>query len=60
MTVYIYNASDGRLKHSLSGAYEAIILNISEGEDFTLTAPPNNHDKWHWIDDRWTAYDTAN
>lgn len=53
MPVYIYETSTGLMQYQDMGSPQNVIDDIPIGCDFTLKAPPNNHDKWRWIDDKW-------
>lgn len=53
--VYVYSTDTGLLVSELTGICDIVILNITEGEDFTLTAPPDYAHTWRWVDDKWVA-----
>ena len=59
MEMHVYSTSSGEYISSFSGDIDMLMLNIKEGQDFTLEPPPNTYEKWQWIDDKWVADDTA-
>lgn len=58
--LYIYKKSTGLFGYSDTGVPEYVLLDIPQEFDFTLTPPPNTHETWYWIDNKWTTDDTAN
>ena len=60
MEMHVYSTSSGEYISSFSGDIDMLMLNIKEGQDFTLEPLPNNHEKWYWIDNKWVADNTAN
>ena len=57
--LYIYDKKTGLYKYSDTGPEDYVFIDMPEGTDFTLTAPPNTYEKWYWIDSKWTTDDTA-
>ncbi len=55
ITIYIYSLSTGLMISELTGTYDAVILNVREGFDFTLTPPPDYNHVWRWIENKWVA-----
>lgn len=53
--LYIYKKSTGLFEYSDTGVPEYVLLDIPQGFDFTLAQPPNTHEKWYWIDSKWTT-----
>ena len=59
MNIYIYDKKTKVLVYQDSGGAADIVRDIPVDCDFTLTPPPNTHEKWRWIDNKWVADDTA-
>tara|TARA_R110000751_G_scaffold69578_1_gene141244 strand:- start:204 stop:383 length:180 start_codon:yes stop_codon:yes gene_type:complete len=55
MEIHVYNTDSGEYISSLSGDIDMLMLNIKEGQDFTLESLPYSYGQWRWIDDKWVA-----
>lgn len=58
--LYVYDKKTRLYKYSDAGLEDYVLVDIPEGFDFTLAPPPNTHEKWKWIDNKWVADNTAN
>lgn len=59
ITLYILD-KEGYLDCKRIGNPNNIMYAIEyEDKDFTLTQPPNTHEQWRWIDNKWVADNTA-
>lgn len=58
--LYIINKISGKYLYEDFGPAADVICDLGEDEDFTLVKPPDSRDIWFWIDNKWTADDTAN
>lgn len=59
MQLFIYRKSDGVFMYEDTGSTDGIIYDLGIDKDFTLTPPPNSHEQWRWIDNKWVADNTA-
>ncbi|MGP5553529.1 hypothetical protein [Psychrobacter celer] len=57
--LYVYDKHDKHLLYEDTGLPEFVITDLPPDADFTLTPPPNTHEKWYWIDNKWVADETA-
>ena len=53
--VYVYDKKTRLLKYIDNGNPEFVTYDISDDNDFTLTAPPDFKNPWRWIDNKWIA-----
>lgn len=51
--LYIYQKSDGTLRYTDLGDPDAVVNDIPDDCDFTLTPPPDSTKQWRWIDGKW-------
>ncbi|WP_323842214.1 MULTISPECIES: hypothetical protein [unclassified Moraxella] len=51
--LYIYNKQTGEYLYTDIGNPNAVINDLGDDKDFTLTAPPDNTKAWRWIDGAW-------
>lgn len=51
--LYIYSTENGVFKYSDAGIEGVVTEGISEGNDFTLTPPPDYDHVWRWDDTKW-------
>lgn len=55
---YIYHQSTGELVRRDAGNPEYVMYDIQEGEDFTLTPPPDMESNWVWSGLEWVEVKT--
>jgi hypothetical protein len=55
ITIFLYKTVDKKFSHKLVSPPDMAMLNISEGLDFTLTAPPDYEQPWYWVEAEWTT-----
>lgn len=58
--LYKYEKATGRYIGSDAGLPGYVIGDMLDDVDFTLTPPPNTHEQWQWIGNKWVADETAN
>lgn len=57
--LYIYSTVNNTFLRSEMGSPNYIFIDLKDGEDFTLTKPPDDVRLWRWMDNKWVADNTA-
>jgi len=55
ITIFVYRLLDGKYSHKFVSPPDMAMLNIDDGLDFTLTAPPDYEQSWYWSDTQWVS-----
>ena len=60
ITVYIVD-NEGFYDCERTGDIDSVLYAVNiEQKDYTMQKPPNNAEKWRWVNNEWIADETAN
>lgn len=57
-TIYLYENKTNTFVGSVTGGYEALVINVPEHCDFTLTRPPDIYEPHKWNGLEWVKVET--
>lgn len=53
MVIYLYDKASGAFLWEVSGGIDVVMLNVTDGKDFTLTRPPYDGNRYKWDGSQW-------